>query len=242
MNCTSCGAPLSPGAHRCPRCGAPVPSAQPAAAPAPNVRRGPDGVYRWIVEMSLLRNPTVLITVFKVLGLSLGITYLLLVGVDLFSGSLRSLEEFWAMTWPFLILAGVLLALGGLAYLIVAALYGGKYVVLFEMTETELRHIQLPRQVKMGQALGILAALSGLAGGNLGAVGLGLSTAARGGVSTSVFRQVKSLSLHPRRGVIKLRQSLSRNQVYALPPDFPFVAEFIRARCPQARVKDRGRV
>ena len=31
-----------------------------------------DGIYRWTYELNIYRNPTVLITVLKVLGLSMG--------------------------------------------------------------------------------------------------------------------------------------------------------------------------
>ena len=33
-----------------------------------NIRRCPDGVYRWTYEYKMLKNPTVMFTVWKVLG------------------------------------------------------------------------------------------------------------------------------------------------------------------------------
>lgn len=252
--CPNCGTPLEEGLRFCPNCGAPIsaaaqiptapaapqfaaPPAPPAGKPSPNIELGMDGIYRWVYELNMFRNPTIFVTVLKVLGISLADTYLLVAVIGFLSDSLHDLEELWGLTWPFLLIALVFLVIGGIAYLLVAAMMGGKYVVLFEMTDTEIRHIQLPKQVKMGQAIGLLAALSGLASGNLTTVGLGLSTAARGGTSTSVFARVKGVRIHARRGLIKLNQALDRNQIYALPADFPFVASFILAHCPQAAVK-----
>ena len=40
-----------------------------------NIRLCPDGKYRWIYEFSMLKNPAVLRTVFKVLGISAGAVY-----------------------------------------------------------------------------------------------------------------------------------------------------------------------
>ena len=47
------------------------------------------------------------------------------------------------------LVALVFLGIVVLSYIILAALYGWKYVVLFEMDETGITHIQLPKQVKI---------------------------------------------------------------------------------------------
>lgn len=40
------------------------------------VKLYPDGKYRWVYEVPMLKNPTILIDVFKVLGISFGIVWL----------------------------------------------------------------------------------------------------------------------------------------------------------------------
>ena len=52
----------------------------PAARPAPGITPGRDGVLRWVHEISLWKNPTVLITTAKVLLLAASVPALL-VGV-----------------------------------------------------------------------------------------------------------------------------------------------------------------
>jgi hypothetical protein len=44
----------------------------------------PDGKYRWVYEVPMLKNPSILYDVYKVLGISFGVVWLLN-GYDLFS-------------------------------------------------------------------------------------------------------------------------------------------------------------
>ena len=97
----------------------------------------PDGKYRWVYEVPMLKNPSILIDVYKVLGISFGIVWLfnvLIIGCE--DG--YTLESFWGITSGFLVLMGVFLVIGYVAYVIVAWTYGWKYVVLFTLDEAKL--------------------------------------------------------------------------------------------------------
>ena len=63
--------------------------------------------------------------------------------------------------------------------------------------------------------------------------GVGM-TAARTEMYTE-FARVKRIKSYPRRGLIKLREGLSHNQVYTAKEDFAFVEGYIRSRCPDAK-------
>ena len=86
MYCEKCGAQLTEGAKFCDNCGAPVVlPGSPAEAPGPqaagqqwegqiegqkvtqNIYLCPDGMYRWFYEFDMIRNPTILFTVWKVM-------------------------------------------------------------------------------------------------------------------------------------------------------------------------------
>ena len=94
----------------------------------------PDGKYRWVYEVPMLKNPSILIDVYKVLGISFGIVWLFNVLIISCEDGL-SLENLWGITSGFLILMGVFLIIGYIAYVIVAWCYGWKYVVLFTLDE-----------------------------------------------------------------------------------------------------------
>ena len=94
----------------------------------------PDGKYRWVYEVPMLKNPSILFDVYWVLGISFGLVWLfnvLLIGCE--DG--YSLESLWGFTSGFLILMLVFAVIGYVAYVIVAWTYGWKYVVLFTLDE-----------------------------------------------------------------------------------------------------------
>ena len=75
-----------------------------------------------------------------------------------------------------------------------------------------------------------------MAGGNLSTVGTGVLAAARTSMYTGID-EVKELEILPKERLIRLNETLSRNQVYAEDEDFAFVASYIQARCRNAKVK-----
>ena len=198
------------------------------------VVRGKDGVYRWVYEMPMLKNPTILFTVWKVLGMAICVPALLALVVGLFRG--EGLDAFAAAGQVLLIGGGIFFVLSLPAYLIVAARYGWKYVVLFEMDDEGVSHIQTASQVKKAQAMGLLTTLVGMAARNPTAMGSGLLAGSRSSLYTD-FARVRSVKACPRRHLIKVNAPFSKNQVYVEPEDFQFVLEFIAARCPGAKIR-----
>jgi hypothetical protein len=196
----------------------------------------PDGVYRWTYEMDMLRNPTIILTVWKVLGIAFGAAFLFTLIVDLVQGTIRSLADLWSASKVFLILIGVFFVISIISYLLLAAAYGWKYQVLFEMTDQYVTHIQMPKQFEKAEAIGWLTALGGLAAGKPYMVGLGVDSAARNTMTTQLGN-VAVLKVRRRRDTIHVNQKLDRNQVYAKDADFDFVESFLRAHCTKARIR-----
>ena len=201
-----------------------------------NIRLCPDGVYRWYYELNMLRNPAIILSVWKVLGISFGAAFALLLVIDLFRGTIQSAADMGRAVMPFLILLAVFFVISIISYLILAAMYGWKYMVLFEMTEEYVRHIQMPKQFKRAQALGWLAMLAGRSTGKPAMAALGLDISARN-TSTSEFKNVEVIKPRRRRNTIYVNQRLDRNQVYAEDADFDFVERFIMDHCTRAKVK-----
>ena len=193
----------------------------------------PDGKYRWVYEVPMLKNPSILIDVYKVLGISFGIVWLfnvLLIGCE--DG--YTLESLWGVTSGFLVLMGVFLIIGYIAYVIVAWTYGWKYVVLFTLDEKEVVHQQMPRQVKKAAVLGALTTLVGAAAGKPGVMGAGILSASRS-TSTSTLANVARLIPCRRLHLIKVNQLLNKNRVYVLDEDFDFVYDYLCKHCPKAK-------
>ena len=201
-----------------------------------NIWLCPDGVYRWTYEMDMLRNPTIMITLWKVLGIAFGVVYLFTLAIDLIRGSVHSWTDFWNASKVFVLLAAIFFALSIISYLILAAIYGWRYQVLFEMTDEYVRHIQMPKQFRKAEAVGWLTMLVGLAAKKPYMVGLGMNTAARN-TMTSELKNVRFLKVRRRRNTIHVNYLLDKNQVYAEDADFDFVESFLREHCASAALR-----
>ena len=195
----------------------------------------PDGKYRWVYEVPMLKNPSILIDVYKVLGISFGIVWLLNVLIIGCEDGL-SVSSLWGFSSGFLILMAVFAVIGYVAYVVVAWTYGWKYVVLFEMDEKEVKHQQMGRQVKKAKVLAALTALAGAAAGRPGVGGTGILASTRFS-STSILENVARLVPCRRMNLIKVNQLLNKNRIYVPDEDFDFVYDFLCQHCTKAKKK-----
>ena len=188
-----------------------------------------DGKYRWVHEMSLFKNPTFFFLVWKIF-------FFIILGIFLIA-TLADLRWGWESVRNNLKIFGWILlgmtALVALGYAIYAAIMGGKYIVEFEMDEQGILHRQIERQAEKAKKIGKATMVAGLAAGRPSTVGAGLS--AQRTEMYSAFAKTRKVKAFPRRSLIKVNGLLSRNQVYTAPEDFDFVAEFIRAHCPNLK-------
>ena len=201
-----------------------------------NIYLCPDGVYRWFYEMNMIRNPTILITVWKVIGISILIVALILEIAMLIQNEIHSISDVLLSLNVFKVVIPIFFVLSIIAYLIVAATFGWKYIVLFEMTDEYVKHIPSPKQFKKAQALNWLTVMVGALAHKPTVMGAGMLAGTKN-VSTSIFKDVEYLRIRRRRHTIHVDQLLDKNQVYAEDADFDFVEEFIRERCVKAKIR-----
>lgn len=247
MLCSNCGAQIDDNARFCPECGKITEKSETRTAAAPakptiegkkvteNIYLCPDGVYRWIYEFKMMKNPTILFTIWKIFG---GI----LAGICVFQAILMLIdgnftaESLFDSVKNFAIVAIVLFVLAFIAYVIVAAQYGWKYMVLFEMDEDRVTHTQMQKQFEKAQAMGWLTAAAGLLTGSPAMAGAGINSAIHNSMS-SEFAKVKNIKVRRVRHTIYVNETLEKNQVYAEPADFDFVLDHITARIPANAAK-----
>jgi hypothetical protein len=191
-----------------------------------------DGKYRWLYELDMWRNPTVFITVARVLGISAGAVGLFVALLAAGDGLMTVLKILGGFATGY----ACIMLLVAIAYAVVGLAYGGKYCVLFELDEKGVKHIQLEKQYDQAKALGLLTMLAGAAAGNLTAAGIGLTSASRQSM-VSRFTKVKRIKAIRRRNVIYVSEPLLKNQVYVSAPEYDFVLNYITQRCGKARIK-----
>jgi hypothetical protein len=195
------------------------------------VRLCKDGKYRWTYPMNMLTNPTVYFTVCKIFGGLGAIAFIATYISDIFSGNFANMIEDLKW-WGVAIL--VFLVISGISYLIVAAQYGGKYIVRFTMDENGIKHEQVPVQKKKAVKLGAVLAGVGALTGSPGRVGQGILTAAHTTLASD-FKVVRSIKAQRRWNTIKVNEPFAKNQVYTTKEDFDFVLDYIRSHCPKVK-------
>lgn len=194
-----------------------------------HVRLYPDGKYRWVYEVNMLTNYSILFDVWKVLGISMGILVLLFVVIAVFDGG-WDVDMLIGMASTLGIVALVMLVLGLIGYFVYAAISGWKYAVLFIMDEKEVVHQQMPNTVKKGQLIGALTILAGFASGRPGAVGTGVLVQSRLSM-TSTLAHVERLISCRKMNLIKVNERFEKNRVYVNTEDFDFVYDFLLTHC-----------
>ena len=241
MFCIKCGQKFSEGSRFCEKCGAPIGEEFPKREAveqqsnqqvSPGVVMGGDGILRWAYEMNMWKNPTLVITIWKVLLLAALVPALLVFFLNLGDGFGSAILVFVKIM---AIVAGIVTGLMLLAYPLVAILNGGKYCVIFEMDDKSVKHIQMQKQFQKSQVLSMIVILAGVMTGNIRATAAGMLAGSKQSLLSS-FEKVRSITVNEKRHVIYVNENLSHNQVYADSADFAFVRNTIISHCKKAKV------
>lgn len=190
-----------------------------------NIKKGADGVYRWVYDLNLFKNPTVMYRAWRLFGISFGVLWIL---VAVFK---RAQENFWfsgflALTRDLVIILAVLLAASAVIYYLYALLLGGKLCILFEMDEHGVRHSQVPKYMKKNDLVKKISAFVD----EPPEEPLPPSTGMIATVKTSMysdFGKIKKIAVIPERECIKIIEALGKNQVRAAGEEFDFVSGYI---------------
>ena len=241
MICKKCGRVSPKGSRFCENCGAAfevelpkvdVVKQQSDQQVSPGVVMGKDGVMRWVYEMNMWKNPTLVITIWKVLLLAALAPALLVFFLNLGDGIGSAFLAFFKVI---AIIVGIVTVLMLVAYPLVAIMNGGKYCVMFEMDDKSVKHIQMQQQFKKSQILAMIVSLAGMMTGNAQTAGAGLLAGSKQS-TLSRFEKVKSITVNEKRHVIYVNENLTKNQVYADPVDFTFIRDAIISHCKKAKV------
>lgn len=190
---------------------------------------------QWVYEFNLWKNPTILITVLKIMLLATAVPILLLVLLEVGNGVEAAIKAFKTVSFMLFVIFSFLTLL---AYGSIAVLYGGKYCVIFIMDEKGIHHIQMKKQFEKYQVIALLNTLTGIGTGNLQVAGSGLISGSRQSQYTQ-FSKVKKVIVRKKRNSILLSAPFNYNQIYMNPNDFDQITDFITSHCTHAIVKKK---
>lgn len=196
------------------------------------VRLCEDGKYRWTYPLDMLKNPTILLVIFKIFGILFSIPLLIALISAAINNNLANIWDGFLKIWLIVIVVFFVIII--ISYLIVVWMNGGKYVVNFTMDEKSVTHEQEPVQNDRARKVGLFTALVGVFAKRPSTAGAGMLAASRQ-TSISDFSKVKRIKPRRRQHLIKVNQTLERNQIYVTDEDFDFVLDFIRKHCPNTK-------
>ncbi|MBP5606337.1 MAG: hypothetical protein J6X60_12495 [Ruminiclostridium sp.] len=109
-----------------------------------NIYLCPDGVYHWAYEYKLMRDPTILITLFKVVILSVGISIALMLIINLFISLFTwgfDPESFFSVAFGFVVVLPLVLLLSLIGYSHVLSFFqiSGKMTILLTVRYISIR-------------------------------------------------------------------------------------------------------
>ena len=193
-----------------------------------------DGKYRWVYEMSLLKDFSVFWMVLKIF-----------VGIIIAFGVIAFIIElFGDHNYRFVFEAvGIMLAiftvLSVLGYLLYAAVMGGKFCVLYTMDDKGILMEQQAKQAKKAEIIADLLVLAGALSGRVTTVGMGLSSARRTSMY-STFKGTKKLTAAAKKDLIKMDAPLDHNRIWCEDDeDYNFVWNYIKSRCEGAKIIEK---
>ncbi len=195
-----------------------------------------DGKYRWVYELDMYKSSAIIKEVWRAMLIAGVIVLAFMFVTNIMDSDLLETLEFLVQAAA--VMCGIFLVLSIIGYLVFSYIVGGKYCVVFEMDEAGVNHKQHEKHVKKAQLTGAITTLAGAAGGSLNTAGTGVLSAAHTSMYSN-FDDVKELEILPKQHLIRVNESLNRNQVYADDEDFAFVADYIKARCRNAKVKGK---
>ena len=190
-----------------------------------------DGKYRWTYELSLYKDPSIFLLVWKIFFFATLGVFAFIIILDVIDWGWKT-ENILGILEIFLWFVLGMTALVGTGYLLYALIMGGRYRMLFEMDGKGVKHIQMPEQAKKAGVISGLTVLAGLLSRRAGTVGAGLNAART--EMYSEFSRVRTVEACPSSHVIKVNGRFMRNRVYAAPEDLDFVLDYIRSHCPSA--------
>lgn len=205
----------------------------------------PDGKYRWVYEVNLYRNPTILIDLLKAvvyIFLAMYVFFFIYGWIDDWF-RIKNLQDLWENLWgmavPFFWMTLFLAAICIIGYYMGARWFGGVYVAMFEMDEKGVLHAQMSSQVKKQQVISAIAALAGVAANEPGPVASAI-LASTFTAWKSDFPKVRKVKAVRRRDLIKVNELLTKNRIFVEEPeDYEFVLDYIRRHCPSIKSSNK---
>ena len=204
---------------------------------ASRLYRDDQGVYHWAYYLNMYKNFSILRMILKAMGIGMFVIGAIIVGALISSGSRAfSTAE---IIGSIVIIVVIILAIVVGCYFLVALIYGGMYISYFVMDDQKISHYQPTEQAEKARLIGLFSAAGGAATGNWGLTAASMTAGGRLIVEMK-FDEIRSMTIVPSLGEIRVHSFLTWNTIYVNQEDFAFVAEYLRSKCVRARISEKN--
>lgn len=204
---------------------------------ATRLYRDDQGVYHWAYYLNMYKNFSILRMILKAMGIGMLVIGAIIGGALISSGS-RAFGA--AETIGFIVITVlIILAIVVGCYFLVALIYGGMYISYFVMDDQKISHYQPSDQADKERLIGLVSAAGGAATGNWGLTAAAMTAGGRLVVEMK-FDDIRSMTIVPSQGEIRLHSFLTWNTIYVNQEDFAIVAEYLRSKCVRAVIREKN--
>lgn len=194
----------------------------------------PDQTYIWTYDMNLFKDPSVFITVCKIVVACMLLPYMLVFTLALFEGNLK--RDFLALTQPFIYIILFMVILVAFSYyLVYIPLHGNHYIIIYDLTPTTITFIESKKDTKQNEIASSIGVIIGLLAGNPTTAGANLLALSKSEMTTS-FDQVTKIIIYKHQHMKLISNDLTRNLICYHKDDQTFVESYIIDKCTKAKV------
>ena len=191
-----------------------------------DVIKRPDGSYQWAYAMDMKENRSILNLLLVIFGAS----FLVIIGIVMAATGFD-----YEVLRILLLCFGVLILIVFFSYWLTSRLFGGTYLMNYEMDEDGIIFEQVAEQAEKTRLIASLAALAGAAAQNVSSVSSALA-ARNSSNSYSSFQSVKRITGDRAHNLIKVASPFLLNMIYVDDAYYEFVFDYIACRCEKARI------
>lgn len=185
----------------------------------------------WQYEIDLLRDISIIMTVWKIFSLCASFPAIVVMLVELFDGS-SIIWVFWIPLKMYAIVWGILTALLFISYyLVFVPMHRGKYRLIFEMDHNGISHIIANNQMKKARKVAFLGVLAGIFSRSPMVAGSSIIAGTRNSMYTSFNGVTKIVLYRKKNKIILVEHHIARNTIYTASEDFEAVSVYIIGRC-----------
>ncbi|MBR0462739.1 MAG: hypothetical protein IJJ00_08535 [Erysipelotrichaceae bacterium] len=192
------------------------------------------GNYHWIHEMDMKQNKSILWLILKIVIGSLAGIFAIVIAICMKDG--MAFAEIMDMAWIILLCFALIIAICFFAYWLVTKMYGGTYVMIYDMNDEGISFSQTADQAEKTRIIAGFSSLAGAAAKNYGLMASGFAVANNTN-NYSQFSKVRKVIVKRDENHIDLCSPFLLNMIYVDDEDFDFVENYITQRCENARIK-----